>query len=117
MSSTSNQDTPADLAQRQLDAYNRHDLEAFAACFADDVEAFELPAMTPLFTGREALRERYGPYFAKRRPAATLTSARIAVSTFAIDAEHVVLSDGGDLEAVALYHVERGLIRRVWFIR
>lgn len=107
----------ATLAQRQLDAYNTHDLEAFAACFAADVEAFALPSMELLFSGREALRERYGPYFENKRPAATLTSPRIALSSFAIDAEHVVLADGKELEAVALYHVEDGLIRRLWFIR
>lgn len=111
------QETPASLAQRQLDAYNAHDLEAFAACFADEVEAFALPSMELLFSGRQALRERYGPYFANKRPVATLVSPRIALSSFAIDAEHVVLSDGKELEAVALYHVEGGLIRRLWFIR
>ena len=34
---------PAALAQRQLDAYNAHDLEAFLACYAYDVEVYELP--------------------------------------------------------------------------
>ena len=55
---------PEILAQRQLDAYNNHDIEAFAACFAEGVEAFELPTMALLFTGRDALVTRYGPYFA-----------------------------------------------------
>jgi hypothetical protein len=110
-------DTPEVLAQRQLDAYNAHDVEAFSACFSDDVEAFELPAMTLLFRGREALRERYGPYFEGRRPAATLTSPRITLSSFAIDAEHVVMADGKSLDAVAIYHIEAGLIRRIWFVR
>ena len=109
--------SPAALAQRQLDAYNNHDLEAFAACFADDVEAFALPSMELLFSGRDALRERYGPYFASQRPVATLVAPRILQATMAIDAEHVVLSDGRELGAVALYHVEGGLIRRLWFIR
>jgi len=111
------EDGPAALAQRQLDAYNDHDLEAFAACFADDVEAFALPSMEPLFAGRDALRERYGPYFEAKRPRATLTAPRVVQATIAIDAEHVVLSDGRELGAVALYHVEGGLIRRLWFIR
>lgn len=108
---------PADLAQRQLDAYNRHDLDAFATCFAADVEAFELPSMTLLFAGREALRERYGPYFADKRPVAELTATRISLGPFAIDTEHVTLADGKALDAVAIYLVEGELIRRIWFIR
>ena len=108
---------PEDLASRQLDAYNRHDIDAFSACFADDVEAFELPSMQLLFKGRDALRERYGPYFAAKRPAATLVVPRITMASFAIDTEHVVLADGTTLGAIALYHVEGDTIARVWFIR
>ncbi len=108
---------PEVLAQRQLDAYNAHDIDAFAAVFAEDVEAYELPTMALLFKGREALRERYGPYFEKKRPAATLVSPRVCVGDFAIDTERVLLADGRVLSAVALYQIEGESIRRMWFIR
>lgn len=108
---------PAALAQRQLDAYNAHDLEAFVACYAEDVEVYELPSMTCILRGREALRGRYGPYFAQQQPRARLASDRLVLGTMAIDPEDVVRADGSRLQAIALYHVDGGLIRRVWFIQ
>ena len=109
-------DTTA-LAQRQLDAYNTHDIDAFCACFAEDVEAFALPSMELLFTGRAELRARYGPYFEKQQPQATLVRPRLSLGSLAIDAESVLMADGRTLEAIALYHVEAGLIRRFWLIK
>jgi hypothetical protein len=108
---------PAALAQRQLDAYNAHDLEAFLACYADDVEVFELPSMSCILRGTDALRGRYGPYFAQHQPRARLASERLVLGTMAIDPEDVVRADGSRLQAIALYHVDGGLIRRVWFIQ
>jgi len=108
---------PAQLAQRQLDAYNSGDLDAFCACYADDVEVYDLPAMTLVLRGRAALRERYGPYFATMKPQAVLTSPRLVLGTMAIDPEHVVRADGSEAQAIALYHVDDDVIRRVWFIR
>ncbi len=57
------------LAQRQLDAYNGHDLEAFVACYAPGVEVRTFPgAGPPDFAGHEALRARYGPMFEQGDP-------------------------------------------------
>ena len=50
--------------QAQLDAYNAQDVERFVACYAEDVEAFELPAGTRLFASRAAMRTRYAALFA-----------------------------------------------------
>jgi hypothetical protein len=107
---------PAALAQRQLDAYNAHDLDAFAACFSPDVEAWLLPEMTLYFQGRDMVRERYGIYFEARRPAARLVG-RLTMGGFALDQEEVVMADGARMEAVAIYQVEGALIRRIWFIK
>jgi hypothetical protein len=107
---------PADLAQRQLDAYNAHDIDAFVACYTPDVEAFLLPGNERLFQGRDALRERYGPYFKAKKPHATLTD-RAVLGRFAVDFEEVVLADGTQMAAWALYHVEEGLIRTIWFVK
>lgn len=107
---------PADLAQRQLDAYNAHDIDTFVACYAPDVEAFVLPESAPLFQGRAALRARYAPYFEAQRPHARI-SDRKTLGAFAIDFEDVQLADGTQMAAWALYHVQDGLIRTIWFVK
>ena len=111
-------DPPETLAQRQLEAYNAKDVERFAACYADDVEAFELPAGTLLFRGREALRVRYARLFAANPNLHCRLTARITEGAFVIDQEELTgRADGGGARAVAIYQVEGGRIRRIWFAR
>lgn len=107
---------PAELAQRQLDAYNAHDIDAFAACYAPDVEAYLLPEMSLILRGVDALRARYAPYFEAKRPHATVTDRKV-LGAMALDVEAVRLADGTQMAAWALYHVDAGLIRRIWFVK
>ncbi|MEZ6183761.1 MAG: nuclear transport factor 2 family protein [Planctomycetota bacterium] len=111
-------ESPArELAQRQLDAYNAHDLTAFAACYHPDVEVRDFPAGTLRFQGLDALKARYGPLFQNPRLHAHLVS-RTVQGAVAIDTERVEgLRDGEDVSAVAIYEVEGPTIRRVWFVR
>jgi hypothetical protein len=110
--------TPAErLAQAQLDAYNRGDIEAFAACYAPDVEVY-LQGGTLLYRGVATLREKYGPYFAANPNLHAALLHRMVQGNFAIDHEHVTgLSSGEELYAIAIYEVADDLIRKVWFIK
>jgi hypothetical protein len=111
-------DSPQDLAQRQLEAYNAQDVERFLACYAEDVEAFELPAGTLLFRGRETMRARYTRLFAANPDLYCRLTARIVEGAFVVDQEELSgRADGGSARAVAIYQVEGGRIRRVWFAR
>lgn len=113
------------LAQRQLDAYNGHDLEAFVACYAPSVEVRTFPgAGPPDFAGHEALRARYGPMFEQGTIHAELLN-RITIGATAIDHERVtgLVKEGQEegeervVFAVAIYEVADDLIQKVWFIR
>ncbi len=107
----------ATLAQRQLDAYNAHDLEAFVACYAEDVVIRRLVDNAVLMQGREALRAGYGPMFAEGRVHAALVS-RMVLGPVAIDEERVTGHPSGDVvRAIAHYEVRDGVIRQVWFVR
>lgn len=111
-------DGPADLAQRQLDAYNARDLEAFLACYAEDCSVHAHPSGRVMMQGRDAMRTRYGRLF-EQHPALHCTLlARVEHEVFAIDHEHVEgLEPDAIVHAVAMYEVRDGLIRRVWFLR
>src|ERR1700685_3110563 len=54
--------SPEALVQRQIDAYNQHDADTFAAAYAEDLRLYDLGGELYLF-GREALRERYAQVF------------------------------------------------------
>ena len=40
--------------QRQLEAYNAHDLTRFVAEYADDVRVYRMPAAEPALAGKAA---------------------------------------------------------------
>lgn len=108
----------AALVQRQLDAYNAHDLEAFLATYSPEIEIFDISdAASPQMAGIPAMREAYGGMFASLPNLRCDLGNRIADGAFVIDHEICAMGAPGDppQRAIAIYQVENGLIRRVWF--
>ena len=104
--------SPAAVVQRQLDAYNAHDLEGFLATYAPDARQFEHPG-TLLCEGRERIRERMAPRFQDPRLHARLIQ-RAVMGNLVIDHEDIsrTFPEGpGRVELVAIYEVRDGLIR------
>ena len=105
------------LIQRQLDAYNAQDLDAYVACYAPNVVVAGLNgAVTE--TGRDALRARYAKAFATFPENKAHLKNRIEVGGTVIDHEHVVRKPGGEqFEIIAIYTIKDGLIARVDFAK
>jgi steroid delta-isomerase-like uncharacterized protein len=55
--------TSSSTLRRQLDALNRHDVETFASCYADDAEVFD-PAYPELLRGRDAVAKDMSDFLA-----------------------------------------------------
>jgi hypothetical protein len=104
----------SDVVQRQLEAYNARDLDAFAATYSDDVRIFRMPATEPSVTGKEQFREVYRQRFASPSLHADVVT-RIVLGNKVIDHERVVGIREQPVEALAIYEVEGNLIRTVWF--
>lgn len=106
---------PADIVQRQLDAYNAHDLDAFCACFADDVRTWRMPDTSPTLSGKAALRAFYAEHrFAIPSLRAELLD-RIALGDKVIDHERIHGLRPEPYDMAAVYRVADGLIAEVWF--
>jgi hypothetical protein len=107
---------PAAVVQRQLDAYNAHDLAAFVACYAEDVAAWRMPAAAPALTGRAALAAFYGAERFNRPGLRADLLGRLVVGGKVIDHELIVGLDATPRAAVAVYAVgAEGLIATAWF--
>lgn len=107
--------TPSDLVQRQLDAYNAHDLDAFVDCFDDDVRLFRMPTETPVSIGKPALRAFYAEHrFSIPTLRAELLS-RIAAGDKVVDHERIHGLGEAPTEMVAVYRVRDDVIADVWF--
>src|SRR6478735_1462680 len=107
---------PAAIVQRQLDAYNAHDLAAFVACYAQDVAVWRMPATAPAMSGREALAAFYGSERFSRAGLRADLVGRMVVGGKVIDHELIVGLDETPRAAVAVYAIGAdGLIATAWF--
>ena len=108
-------DSPADLAQRQLNAYNFRNIDAFLEPYADDVEIYSYPNKL-LYKGKEMMRKQYSEMFEKTPNLHCELKERIVQSNIVIDKERVQFGKE-IIEAVAIYHIERNKIKKVYFIQ
>jgi len=108
-------DTPTDLAQRQLNAYNFRNIDAFLEPYAEDVEVYSYPEKL-LYKGKETMRKQYSSMFENTPNLHCELKERIVQGNIVIDKERVQFGDK-IIEAVAIYHVENNKIKRVYFIQ
>lgn len=107
----------ADLIQRQLDAYNAHDIEAFMACYAEDAQLAGLNGAVTQ-AGHDAIRARHLDLFAQHPQNRAELANRIDLGTTVIDHERVERVPGGErFEVAAIYTISDGRIARVDFAR
>ena len=107
--------SPADVAQRQLDAYNDRDLERFVAEYGDTVRVFRPPASEPAISGKAALAEYYA---ANRFDLPNLRADllhRIVLGDHVIDHERIHGVRDEPFEVAAVYRVVDGKIEDAWF--
>ena len=109
------------LAASQLEAYNRADLDAFIACYAEDVIVLD-EAGGVTMKGRAEVRERYGRLFASFREIRAEVLTRLLVGKHCVDHERwsrVSIETGGRSEGEILvrYTEQAGLIAIVEFLR
>lgn len=105
-----------EIVQRQLDAYNAQDINAFCACFAADCILSELNGAVTQH-GATAIRERYQTLFTSFPENHAALVNRVVVGNVVIDHEDITRSASERINAAAIYTVKDGLIARVDFVR
>lgn len=106
-----------DAVERQLQAYNARDANAFAECYAKDVVVEDLEDGV-VMRGRDDLWRLYGDLFADHPHLHAEISSRIRVGSWVVDEERVEGLEEGEVHSVAVYRLDRdGLIARVLFVR
>jgi hypothetical protein len=102
--------------QKQLEAYNARDIDAFMAWWAEDCEYYEFPDRL-LARGAAEIRERHVARFQEPNLHGRLIQ-RIAVASLVVDQETVTRTfpnGPGEMDVVAIYEVEDGKIAKAWF--
>ncbi len=108
-------ETPTSLAQRQLNAYNKKNIEAFLEPYADDVEIYNYPDKLML-KGKEMMRKDYVDFFKNTPNLHCELLGRIVQGNVVIDKERVRFGQS-IMEAVAIYHIENNKIKKVYFVK
>lgn len=104
------------VVQRQLDAYNDHDLERFVQEYAEDITIYRLPNPAPTMQGRQALSEFYAANRFNRPNLHAHIAGRLVVGNKVIDHEQITGIEDGVLELAAIYEVVDGKIKTVQFV-
>lgn len=109
------EESPEKIVQKQLDAYNARDIDAFLDTYSDDVELFNFPNQSTS-KGKEAMRKGYQGFFEATSDLHCEIKNRIVIGNKVIDEEYIT-ANGSNFSAVAIYEVKNGKIVKVTFLR
>ncbi len=105
---------PEMLAQQQLNGYNAHDIDAFLAPYADDVEIYDLSGKL-LMKGKAEMRKNYSGLLKMPGLHCRLVN-RIVQDETVIDHEEITANSmKKPLYGIAVYVTAKGKITKVYF--
>ncbi|PTX60861.1 imidazolonepropionase-like amidohydrolase [Kordia periserrulae] len=109
-------ESPENIVQKQVNAYNLKNLAMFLESFSDDVEIYTFPNTLEI-KGKEELKAKYATFFEKYPKLHCEILNRTIKSNTIIDHERVTYTEGDYGETIAIYKIENGKIAKVYFIR
>ena len=113
--SWSQEKTPEQIVQEQVEAYNSRDIEAFLSFYSEDVKIYTFPNKLES-DGKAAMREGYASFFKNAKVLNCTITKRIVRNSIVIDEERVKYNDT-EFTGVAIYEVEKGKIVKVTFFQ
>ena len=109
------EESPAKIVQKQIDAYNARDIEAFMTTYSKNIILMNYPNQE-LYKGSEKMKSDYASFFESTPDLNCKVLNRIVIGNKVIDEEYIT-ANGDNFSAVAIYEVENGKITKVTFIR
>jgi hypothetical protein len=108
------EESPRVIVQKQLEAYNARDIDAFMDTYADNIKLYDFPNKVTM-EGKAKMREHYSTFFKSTPDLYCEIKNRIVIGNKVIDEEYVTVN-GSKISAVAIYEVENGKIVKVTFV-
>lgn len=108
-------ETPEQIVQRQINAYNARNIDAFLDTYADTIEIFNFPNESTL-KGKDQLRSRFKIMFENTPNLYCEIKSRMVMGNKIIDEEYVRF-EGRYSNVIAIYEIEEGKIAKVTFVR
>ncbi|WP_271766339.1 amidohydrolase family protein [Aquimarina algiphila] len=108
-------ESPEQVVQRQVNAYNARNIDAFMDTYADDIKIYNFPDEISM-EGKEKMRERFKDMFEKVPNLYCNIKNRIVLGNKVIDREYVRFGEKYS-SVIAIYEVTNGKISKVTFLR
>lgn len=102
--------------QKQVDAYNAHDIDAFISFYAPDAQTIDFSTGQILDKNNSEIKNAYSDLFKKIPKLRCVIKSRIIQGEYVIDKESVTGTGVPEASATAIYHVKNGKIVKVWFL-
>ncbi len=109
------QETPEQVVQRQVNAYNARNIDAFMDTYADDIKIYNFPDEISI-EGKEKMQERFESMFERVPNLYCEIKNRIVLGNKVVDREYVRFNDKYS-NVIAIYEVTNGKISKVTFLR
>ena len=106
---------PEIIVNKQLEAYNKRDIDAFMATYTDDIKLYNYPDKLTS-EGQADMRKSYKNWFDRTPDLLAKIHQRIVIGNKVIDKEEV-RANGKTFNAIAIYEVQNGKISKVTFIQ
>ena len=108
------EDSPAKIIQKQVEAFNSRNLDAFVSCYTENVEVQRFPN-EKMYQGTDNMRDNYERFFENVKQSSVEVMNRIVLGNTIIDEEKTMV-DGREGHQVAIYKVENGRIASMTFV-
>lgn len=107
--------SPEGIVQKQLDSYNKRDIDAFMNTLSTQVALYNFPNDT-IASGFETVKKRFGDFFKSSPDLHSKLMNRIVYDNKIIDHESIT-AKGKNYELIAIYTVTAGKISDIQILR
>ncbi len=108
-------ETPEQIVQRQVNAYNARNINAFIDTYSEDIKIYNFPEELSI-SGKEALRAQFAQMFETVPNLYCEIKNRIVLGNKVVDREYVRFGENYS-SVIAIYEITDGKISKVTFLR
>jgi len=108
-------ETPEQIVQRQVNAYNARNIDAFMDTYAEDIKIYNFPSELSI-DGKKAMRTQFTEMFESVPNLYCEIKNRIVLGNKVVDREYVRFGENYS-SVIAMYEITDGKISKVTFLR